>query len=184
MFTCNVCSLPCVFVCVCVYDGVYLYMCVCVCVCVYVCVCMRVCVCVCVLMQCNRKQALDTFFLHLFNPPHEVAVVGAGCSVASEALAEIIPYYNLSMVCTCCLSLMGLAPLLSFTHTHIHTHTYIYTHTHTHPHTPPHTPHTPHTHPTPHTHTHTHTHTHNLKPSSNLIILHNQWVWSSSLTLY
>jgi len=48
--------------------------------------------------ECNRKQALDTFFLHLFNPPHEVAVVGAGCSVASEALAEIIPYYNLSMV--------------------------------------------------------------------------------------
>ena len=134
--------LRCLFVSLCV--------CVCMCVwwCVHVCLCvwMCVCLCVCVLMQCNRKQALDTFFLHLFNPPHEVAVVGAGCSVASEALAEIIPYYNLSMVCTCCLSLMGLAPPALF---HTHTHTHIHTHTHT-----------PHTHPT-HTHTtHTHTHTH------------------------
>ena len=49
-------------------------------------------------MQCTRKGALTTFFTHLFEPPEEIAVIGAGCSVASEAVAEIVDYYNLTMV--------------------------------------------------------------------------------------
>ena len=50
------------------------------------------------LVQCTRKGALSTFFTHLFEPPEEIAVIGAGCSVASEAVAEIVDYYNLTMV--------------------------------------------------------------------------------------
>lgn len=56
-----------------------------------------VCVCVYVL-QCTRKGALDPFFTQLFESPRVVAAVGAGCSIASEALAEVAHYYNFSVV--------------------------------------------------------------------------------------
>ena len=49
--------------------------------------------------QCCRQQALDVFHSHLFNSTDpEVAVIGGGCSLASEALAEISQYYNMSVV--------------------------------------------------------------------------------------
>jgi len=54
-------------------------------------------VCVYVL-QCTRKGALDPFFTQLFESPRVVAAVGAGCSIASEALAEVAHYYNFSVV--------------------------------------------------------------------------------------
>ena len=59
--------------------------------------CVCVCVCVCVL-QCTRKGALDAFFTQLFESPRAVAAVGAGCSIATEALAEVAHYYNFSVV--------------------------------------------------------------------------------------
>ena len=50
------------------------------------------------MLQCTRKGALDPFFTQLFESPRVVAAVGAGCSIASEALAEVAHYYNFSVV--------------------------------------------------------------------------------------
>ena len=49
--------------------------------------------------QCNRTAALDGLFKQLFQPPQEkVALIGSGCSVATEATAEISHYYNITHV--------------------------------------------------------------------------------------
>lgn len=48
------------------------------------------------LFQCSRKVALQNFHAHLFQPPTKTAVLGSGCSTATEATAELGPYYNLT----------------------------------------------------------------------------------------
>ena len=49
--------------------------------------------------QCNRTAALDGLFTQLFQPPQEkVALIGSGCSTATEATAEISHYYNITQV--------------------------------------------------------------------------------------
>ena len=50
-------------------------------------------------IQCNRTAALDGLFKQLFQSPQEkVALIGSGCSVATEATAEISHYYNITHV--------------------------------------------------------------------------------------
>lgn len=49
-------------------------------------------------LQCDPHEALDVFHLHLFAAEPLAAVIGAGCSEASEAVAEVAQYYNLSTV--------------------------------------------------------------------------------------
>lgn len=63
-------------------------------------------------MQCNGITALRQFFSKLRDRQTQyIAVVGAGCSPATEPVAEIVSYYNMPMVsCTlgvhaqCCVS--------------------------------------------------------------------------------
>ena len=51
------------------------------------------------LIQCNRTAALDGLFKHLFQPPQgKIALIGSGCSAATEATAEISHYYNITHV--------------------------------------------------------------------------------------
>lgn len=49
-------------------------------------------------IQCNRTVALDVFFDQIISEPTKLAVMGSGCSVATEPTAEISHYYNISQV--------------------------------------------------------------------------------------
>ena len=49
-------------------------------------------------MQCNRTISLDAFFSHILYDETRIALLGSGCSVATEAEAEISHYYNLTQV--------------------------------------------------------------------------------------
>ena len=49
-------------------------------------------------MQCHRTTALDSLFTQLREGPTKIAVIGAGCSVATEATAEVSHYYNITQV--------------------------------------------------------------------------------------
>ncbi len=50
-------------------------------------------------MQCNRQTSHAAFFTQMFQPPVKLGIIGAGCSVATEAVAEVAYYYNLTQVC-------------------------------------------------------------------------------------
>ena len=49
-------------------------------------------------MQCDRGVALQSFHTHIIQPPTKLGVIGSGCSVATEATAELAPFYNLTQV--------------------------------------------------------------------------------------
>ena len=50
-------------------------------------------------IQCNTTAALDGFFTQLLQPPqNKLALIGSGCSVATEATAQIAHYYNIIQV--------------------------------------------------------------------------------------
>ena len=51
-------------------------------------------------MQCNRTHSLNAFFgeMRREHPLQYVAVVGCGCSIATEPVAEVSHYYNIPMV--------------------------------------------------------------------------------------
>jgi len=48
--------------------------------------------------QCERTRALEVLHAGLFEPPTKIAVMGAGCSVATEPTAEISHFYNMTQV--------------------------------------------------------------------------------------
>ena len=51
------------------------------------------------LLQCARTDSLEVFFKDIRNKPQpKIAVVGCGCSVATEAVAAISHYWNISQV--------------------------------------------------------------------------------------
>ena len=51
------------------------------------------------LLQCNRTAVLDRLFTQLLHPSQQkVALVGSGCSLATEVTAEISHYYNVTQV--------------------------------------------------------------------------------------
>ncbi len=51
-----------------------------------------------ILLQCDRTMALDSFFTQVGTDPVKVALLGSGCSVATEPTAEISYYFNLVQV--------------------------------------------------------------------------------------
>ena len=58
--------------------------------------------------QCERTTALESLHRLLFEEPVKIAIMGSGCSPATEPTAEIDHYYNLTHVrdfaATLCLS--------------------------------------------------------------------------------
>ena len=49
--------------------------------------------------QCHRSSSLDAFFNDVLqSPPVKLAVIGCGCSVATEPVAEISHRWNISQV--------------------------------------------------------------------------------------
>ena len=49
-------------------------------------------------LQCQRIRALDEFFDGIQVDPVEIAVIGSGCSVATEPVAEISHRWNIPQV--------------------------------------------------------------------------------------
>ena len=50
-------------------------------------------------MQCYRPQAIRALFNQVpFTEPKRVALIGGGCSIASESTAEISHHFNLMQV--------------------------------------------------------------------------------------
>ena len=55
--------------------------------------------CVCYYhFQCNRGRSLDVFFDEVQSEPTKIALLGCGCSVATEPVAEISHQWNISQV--------------------------------------------------------------------------------------
>ena len=50
------------------------------------------------LIQCNRTVSLRALHAQLFNPPTKIASMGSGCSIATEASAEVSHFYNITQV--------------------------------------------------------------------------------------
>ena len=51
------------------------------------------------ILQCQHIRSLDEFFDGIQMDPVEIAVVGCGCSVATEPVAEISHRWNIPQVC-------------------------------------------------------------------------------------
>ena len=49
-------------------------------------------------IQCHRGRSLDAFFDGIQSDPVKLAVVGCGCSIATEPVAEISHQWNISQV--------------------------------------------------------------------------------------
>ena len=58
------------------------------------------------LLQCDRKVGLDALHFQLLREPRKIAVLGAGCSVATEPTAQVSHYYNITQVLSCSSSAM------------------------------------------------------------------------------
>ena len=48
--------------------------------------------------QCNRTVSLDALYSQVIHEPKKLAVIGSGCSVATEPAAEVSHYYNVTQV--------------------------------------------------------------------------------------
>ena len=51
--------------------------------------------------QCNRTLALFALFDQIIPGPNKIAVIGSGCSVATEPTAEVSHFYNITQVRRC-----------------------------------------------------------------------------------
>ena len=49
-------------------------------------------------IQCNRTVSLNALHSQLFHEPKKLAVIGSGCSLATEPAAEVSHYYNITQV--------------------------------------------------------------------------------------
>ena len=56
--------------------------------------------------QCNRTVSLAALHTQIINAPTKIAVIGSGCSIATEASAEISHFYNLTQVASYTLYLL------------------------------------------------------------------------------
>lgn len=58
-----------------------------------------ICIVIFVIVQCDRTQSLSSFFTAVAEAsPAVLGVLGCGCSVATEPVAEIIHHWNISQV--------------------------------------------------------------------------------------
>ena len=48
--------------------------------------------------QCNRTIAFNALFNQMLLEPTKVALIGSGCSVATEPTAEVSQFYNVTQV--------------------------------------------------------------------------------------
>lgn len=52
-----------------------------------------------IMIQCHRPQAIRALFDQVpFTEPKRIALIGGGCSIASESTAEISHHFNLMQV--------------------------------------------------------------------------------------
>ena len=61
-------------------------------------------------MQCSRTKSLDIFFDEFLLQPDlvKIAIIGCGCSVATEPVAEISHNWNISQVISHSLHILSL----------------------------------------------------------------------------
>ena len=50
------------------------------------------------ILQCNRTIAFNALFNQMLLGPTKVALIGSGCSVATEPTAEVSQFYNITQV--------------------------------------------------------------------------------------
>ena len=50
------------------------------------------------LLQCDRTVSLNELFHQLLHEPKKLAIIGSGCSVATEPSAETVHFYNITQV--------------------------------------------------------------------------------------
>ena len=51
------------------------------------------------MLQCQRQQAIKALFKQIpYAQPKRIALIGGGCSIASEPTVEISQYFNLVQV--------------------------------------------------------------------------------------
>ena len=48
--------------------------------------------------QCDHTAALEAFFKQVLNGPPKIALIGSGCSVSTEPVADISHFYNITQV--------------------------------------------------------------------------------------
>ena len=51
-----------------------------------------------IMLQCNRTESLNALYSLILHEPKKLAVIGSGCSVATEPTAEVSHYYNITQV--------------------------------------------------------------------------------------
>ena len=49
-------------------------------------------------MQCDETAGLGALFQQIVNEPTKLAIIGSGCSVATEPTAEVSHFYNITQV--------------------------------------------------------------------------------------
>ena len=49
-------------------------------------------------LQCQYDRSLDVFFQGIQSAPVKLAIIGCGCSVATEPVAAISHHWNISQV--------------------------------------------------------------------------------------
>ena len=49
-------------------------------------------------LQCDRTVASKESLAQVLNEPKKLALIGSGCSVATEPVAELSSYFNISQV--------------------------------------------------------------------------------------
>ena len=49
-------------------------------------------------VQCNREVALDAFYKQMKYLPTKIGWVASGCSLATQAIAELTHFYNITQV--------------------------------------------------------------------------------------
>ena len=53
----------------------------------------------CFICQCNRQHSIKALFDQVpYSEPKRIALIGGGCSVATEAIAQVSYYFNITQV--------------------------------------------------------------------------------------
>ena len=74
-------------------------------------------------LQCNRTISLDVLYSQLLHEPRKLAIIGGGCSIATEPTAEVSHYYNITQVSPHCKVIYY--ERISFQHRHSHNNNFI-----------------------------------------------------------
>ena len=61
----------------------------------------------CVCLQCDPGLGADAFYDFIYQKRQLIMLIGTRCSEVTKTLAEIVPYWNLLLVCQSQLSLIS-----------------------------------------------------------------------------